>query len=218
MGKLFVVATPIGNLGDITLRALKILKQVDLIACEDTRRTKILLRHYAIDKPLISYHEHSKLKKIEYLIDQLKKGKVIALVSDAGTPAMADPGGVLIKTAYEAKIEIEAIPGPSSLSAILSVAGLNVGKFLFLGFLPKKKGRQTVLKEIAESQIPVVFFESPYRIKKTLTDLAAFTHQKQVIIGRELTKKFGEILRGKPKELLAKVKELGEFVLIVNNE
>ena len=218
MGTLYVVATPIGNLEDITFRALRILKEVDLIACEDTRHTGILLQHYHIDKPLISFHQHSKLQKIELIKSELKNGKNIALVSDAGTPGISDPGGVLIAEALKSKIKVESIPGPSALTSIISIAGIRANQFLFLGFLPKKKGRQTLFNKIKELEYPIVFYESPFRIKKTLTDIETYLGDREVIIGRELTKKFEEILRGKISEIKEKVRPQGEFSIIINND
>src|SRR3989337_1814681 len=173
MGTIFVIGTPIGNLEDVTLRALRILKESDLIACEDTRQTRVLLDRYEIKKPLVSFHAHSKLQKIDYLISELKSGKNIALVTDAGTPGISDPGGVLIQEALRSNIKVEPIPGPSALTTILSVAGIPTDKFLFLGYLPKKKGRRTKY-EIIKSELrnwPIVFYESPYRIIKTLKEL-----------------------------------------------
>jgi len=218
MGILYVVATPIGNLEDITLRAVRILKEVDLVACEDTRRTGILLQHYNIKKPLISYHQHSKLQKVDHIIDQLKSGQNIALVTDAGTPGISDPGGVLIEKAIKNKIEIEPIPGPSSFAAILSVAGFYLDKFLYLGFLPKKKGKLTLIKKIAESNVPIVICESPYRIIETLKSIESIAGDREVVIGRELTKKFQEILRGKISQILPAIRAQGEFVIIVNSK
>jgi 16S rRNA (cytidine1402-2'-O)-methyltransferase len=215
---LYIVGTPIGNLEDITLRALRILKEVDLIACEDTRRTGILLQNYQISKPLISYHQHSKLQKIDYLIDELKSGQNIALVTDAGMPGIADPGGVLIAEAIKHKIEIEPIPGPSAITTILSMSGIAAEKFLFLGYFPKKKGRQTLLGSLKKFPFPIVFFESPYRIQKTLADIQEYLDNPEIIIGRELTKKFEEVLRGKISEVLPKIRPQGEFVIIINNE
>jgi len=217
MGILYVVATPIGNLEDITLRALRILKEVDLIACEDTRRTGILLKHYNIEKPLVSFHQHSKLQKIDFLIERLKSGKNIALVTDAGTPGISDPGGVLIAEAIKNNIKVESIPGPSALAAILAVSGIAADKFLFLGYLPKKKGRQTLIQKISQSEIPVVLFESPYRIIDNLKSIRGFAGDRYVIIGRELTKKFEEILRGKISEVLPKIRSQGEFVIVITN-
>lgn len=217
MGILYVVATPIGNLEDITLRALRILKEVDLIACEDTRRTGILLKHYNIEKPLVSFHQHSKLQKIDFLIERLKSGKNIALVTDAGTPGISDPGGVLIAEAIKNNIKVESIPGPSALAAILAVSGIAADKFLFLGYLPKKKGRQTLIQKISQSEIPVVLFESPYRIIDNLKSIRGFAGDRYVIIGRELTKKFEEIYRGKISEVLPKIRSQGEFVIVITN-
>lgn len=215
MATLFVIATPIGNLEDITLRALRILKDVDLIACEDTRRTSILIKRYDIEKPLISYHQHSKLQKVDFLIEELKSGKNIALVTDAGTPGISDPGGVLIGEAIKNNIGVEPIPGPSSFTAILSVGGFYLDKFLYLGFLPKKKGRQTLLKKIAPADVPIVICESPHRIVETLKDLQNQCGDREVVIGRELTKKFQEFFRGKISEILPKIRPQGEFVMIV---
>ncbi len=172
---LYIVATPIGNLEDISLRALRILKEVDLIACEDTRTTKKLLARYNISTPTISYFQHSQLKKIEYILSQLRKGKNIALVSEAGTPCISDPGVKLIDLAIEQldDLAIVPIPGPSALIAAASVSGLPVDKFLFAGFPPHKKGRKRFFAEIASSKHTVIFYESPYRILKSLRDLSA---------------------------------------------
>lgn len=218
MSTLYIVATPIGNLEDITLRALRILKEVDLIACEDTRRTGLLLSHYELNKPLVSFHQHSKLQKIDELIGELKSGKSIALVTDAGTPGVADPGGVLIAEAIKNKIRIEPIPGVSSITAILSVAGIAADKFLFLGYLPKKKGRQTLFENLKNISYPIVFFESPHRIESTLKDFQAFLGDNEIIVGRELTKKFEEILRGRISEVLPNIRPQGEFVCVLKNE
>lgn len=215
MSTLYIVSTPIGNLEDITLRALRILKEVDLIACEDTRRTGLLLSNYQIDKPLESFHQHSRLQKIDFLIEQLKAGKSIALVTDAGTPGLSDPGGVLIAEAIKNKIKIGPIPGPSAITAILSVSGIAADRFLFLGYLPKKKGRQTLFENLKKITYPIVFFESPHRIKSTLLDLQNFLGDVEIIVGRELTKKFEEILRGRISEVLPKIRPQGEFVIIV---
>ena len=218
MGTLYIVATPIGNLEDITLRALRILRDMDLIACEDTRRTGILLQHYDIRKPLVSYHQHSKLQKIDFLIDELKSGKNIALVSDAGTPGISDPGGVLIEQTIKNNIKVESVPGASSITMILSSANFNVDKFLFLGYLPKKKGRQTLLRENATFPFPIIIFESPERIIRTLQEIREYWGDREVIIGRELTKKFEEIIRGKISKILNKIRPQGEFVIIIKHE
>lgn len=236
MPTLYIVATPIGNLEDISLRALRVLKEVDLIACEDTRRTKILLNHYEIATPVVSYHQHSKLQKIDWLIEKLISGKDIALVSDAGTPGINDPGGSLVaavtKRNYELGIKnhenreeilIVPIPGPNAGITLLSVGGITADQYLFLGYLPKKKGRATLLRRLAmtnsEFRIPIVLYESPYRLVRTLQDFVAIFPHGKVIIGRELTKKFEEIWRG---TLAAAIecwpvkKPRGEFVLIVS--
>jgi 16S rRNA (cytidine1402-2'-O)-methyltransferase len=215
MGTLFIVATPIGNLEDITLRGLRILKEMDLIACEDTRRTGILLNHFQIDKPLVSFHQHSKLQKINYLIEQLKSDKNIAVVTDAGTPGISDPGSFLIGEAIKNKIKVDVIPGPEAISAILAVSGINFNKFLFIGFLPKKKGRNTLFNELKKIKYPIVFYESPFRIKKTLFEIKEKIGDKNLVIGRELTKKFQEIIRGKISEVTDKITEKGDFVIII---
>jgi len=214
MSTLFIIGTPIGNLEDITLRALKVLKNVDFVACEDTRRTGLLLNHFQINKKLVSYHQHSRLQKIEYLISELRAGKSIALVTDAGTPGIADPAGVLIAKALESKIKVEPIPGPSVLPTFLSVVGADTSRFLFLGFLPKKKGRAAIFRLIAQSEFPVVFLESPNRVIKTLNDLAKIDI-KEIVVGRELTKKFEEIYRGEIDEVLKYIRPQGEFVVFV---
>ncbi|MFA5022140.1 MAG: 16S rRNA (cytidine(1402)-2'-O)-methyltransferase [Patescibacteria group bacterium] len=221
MAKLFVVATPIGNLEDITLRALRILKEVDLIACEDTRVTKKILDHYRINKPTISYHQHSQVGKIDFLIYKIKEGKNIALVSDAGTPGISDPGGLLVKAAFDQGVMVESVPGPSALAAALSVAGLPLDRFFFLGFLPHKKGRETLLKEIVSLKYPAVFYESVHRIEKTLGQLYEFGLNREVVLCRELTKKFETVYRGSVKEVLAKLTAdmvKGEFVVIVSGK
>ena len=219
-GTLYIVATPIGNLGDITVRALEILKQVDLILCEDTRVTKKLLFHYEITKSLSSFHEHSDQKKIDGLIERLQAGENMALVTDAGTPGLSDPGNVLVAAAIEAKLGVVPIPGVSALTALVSVAGIDMREFVFLGFPPHKKGRQTFFTQVGESKIPAMYYESPHRVLKNLALLRELAPEKRVIIGRELTKMFEEIVRGNIEEIEeyfasqpSKVK--GEFVIIV---
>jgi 16S rRNA (cytidine1402-2'-O)-methyltransferase len=216
-GKIYIVSTPIGNLGDITYRAIETLKSVDLIACEDTRHTLGLLNHFELKKPLISYHQHSKISKIEQIITEVENGKDVAVVTDAGTPGISDPGEKLIQAAIEAGIEVIPIPGVSAAITALSVSGLDTDEFVFIGFLPHKKGRQTKLKEIAGEKRTVVLYESPYRIKKLLNELLEFAGDRQVAVGRELTKKFEEIYRGKISEVLPKIKEKGEFVVVLGN-
>lgn len=214
-GSLYVVATPIGNLEDITQRALRVFGQVDLIACEDTRHSKILLDHYGIDKPLISYHQHSELQKIEKIVSELKSGKNIALITDAGTPGVCDPGNVLVEEVLKESIKVIPVPGPATLTTLISVAGMPMDRFVFYGFIPHKKGRRTMIEEIISSKYPGVFYESPHRILKTLEVLK--DAKGDIIIGRELTKKFEEVFRGNPKEALehfTKQKPMGEFVVI----
>ncbi|NCO89530.1 16S rRNA (cytidine(1402)-2'-O)-methyltransferase, partial [Candidatus Wolfebacteria bacterium] len=173
MGTIYIVATPIGNLKDITLRALETLKEVDLILCEDTRQTLKLLSHYGISKPLVSYFQHSKISKIDYIIGQLKQNKKLALVTDAGTPGISDPGGKLIEIIITRlpSCQIIPIPGPSALTAALSVSGFPADKFIFMGFPPAKKGREKFFKKVAEAEYTVVFYESVHRILKTLSEL-----------------------------------------------
>ncbi len=219
-GALYIVATPIGNLKDITLRALETLKSVDFIACEDTRVTLKLLNHYNIKKPLISFHQHSRLQKFDLIVNKLKEGKNIALVTDAGTPGISDPGSILIAKLLNCHIAIVPIPGPSALTTLVSIAGVNMQKFIFLGFPPHKKGREKFFKEVAEAKYPVVYYESPHRVVKNLELLADFNPGKNVIIGRELTKMFEEILRGSTefaaKSIVQKKAQIkGEFTIIV---
>lgn len=217
MGILFIIGTPIGNLDDITLRAIKTLKEVDFVICEDTRRTKILLDYYKINKPLISYHQHSKIMRIEEIIAKIESGKSGAMVSDAGTPGVADPGGLLVQEAIKAKIDVRPIPGVSAVTAIISVSGWNTDKFLFLGYLPKKKGRQKLLNTLKEENRVVVIFESPERIERTIKELYdKFGSGWEIVIGRELTKIFEEIIRGKLDEAFGKIEKInkkGEFVI-----
>lgn len=201
-GVLYVVATPIGNLEDITLRALRILKEVDLIAAEDTRHTRKLLAHYGISTPLTSYHDHSETEKAPELIAQLQAGKNIALVSDAGTPCIADPGFRLLQGAAEAEISIVPIPGPSMVTALLSVGGLPTNRFVFEGFLPAKRSqRRKALRHLTHEERTLIFFEAPQRLLDMLADLEEICGDRQIVIGRELTKMFEEVLRGRVSEL-----------------
>ena len=235
MANFYVVGTPIGNLEDITLRALRIFKEVDLVLCEDTRVTKRLFERHAVNTPTMSYHAHSTLAKIDEIIGLLEKGKNLALVSDAGTPGISDPGSLLVSKIREyfsgenrfaadgisEKVNIESVPGASALTAALSIAGVPIHEFTFLGFLPHKKGRETLFKEIAASERAVVFYESPHRIEKALESLVEFAPGRNTVIARELTKIFEEIVRGTPAELTAyyakhQDKVRGEFVVIVD--
>ena len=216
MGKLYIVGTPIGNLEDITLRALRVLKEVDLVLCEDTRQTRKLLDHYRIKTPTQSFHQHSNIQKVDWIIKQLAEGKNLALVTDAGTPGVSDPGGVLVKEVLRQGYKVEAVPGASSLTAAISVAGIPLDKFVFLGFLPHKKGRQTLLKQIESGEYPVILYESVHRIGKLLEELAGKNYY--LIVARELTKKFETVYRGTIEEIKAKMKQeevKGEFVVII---
>ena len=216
-GKLSIVATPIGNLGDITLRALETLKNADAIYSEDTRVIAKLLAKYEIRKPLHRLDSIKELKRVHEIVERLQAGERLVFVTDAGTPGISDPGGRLVKGVREAlpEAKIEAIPGPSALTAALSIAGLDSPEFMFLGFLPHKKGRQTLLKKIAESEFPVILYESPHRILKLLQELG----DKKVTIGRELTKVHEEIIFGTAAEVTQSLKDRdavrGEFVVIV---
>jgi 16S rRNA (cytidine1402-2'-O)-methyltransferase len=256
-GKLYIVATPIGNLEDITLRALRILKEADLILCEDTRVTKKLLDRYEIQKPLLSYHHHSKLSRVEKIVEHLENGKNLALVSDAGTPGVSDPGNELIaqltksfssqmredvpkgrrgvenisgdhntspdpSSTEEGRISVVPIPGASAITTLASVAGINMSKFSFLGFPPHKKGRETFFREVAEAKYPIIYFESPHRFSKNLELLEKMKPDAKLVVGRELTKMFEEVLRGEIGEIREKwgkreeKEKRGEFVIIVH--
>lgn len=214
-GKLYIVATPIGNLSDITFRAVETLKLVDAIACEDTRHTLILLNHYEIRKPLISYHQHSGKLKVDKLVCMLKEDNNLALVTDAGTPGISDPGTIIIEEAMREGIEVIPIPGVSAAITALSISGLPTNEFVFIGFLPHKKGRQTKIHEIAGEKKTTVLYESPYRIKKLLRELEEACGDREIAVCRELTKKFETIYRGKISEIEDNIKEKGEFVVIL---
>ncbi len=222
MSALYIVATPIGNLKDITLRALEILRGADLILCEDTRVTKKLLEHYNIKTPTLSYHQHSRLKKIDYILELLQKGKNLALVSDGGTPGISDPGSLLVSEAIKRpgdKVEISPVPGPSALAAAASVSGIAMDKFLFLGFPPAKRKRKKFFAETANSKYPVIFYESPHRIIKTLKELGIVNRELRIVVCRELTKKFETIYRGTIEDCLNKLQKSeikGEFVVIID--
>jgi 16S rRNA (cytidine1402-2'-O)-methyltransferase len=219
-GILYIVATPIGNLGDITLRALETLKQVDLILCEDTRVTKKLLDRYEIKTPAISYHQHSKIKRVDEIVEKLKSGQKLALVTDAGTPGISDPGNVLVAEVIKEEIRVSPIAGASAVATLISVSGIDMQKFVFLGFPPNKKGRQTFFKEVLEFNLPVVYYESPYRFIKNLELLKELGCEKNVIVGRELTKIFEEVKRGDVTDMInyfsQKERIRGELVVILN--
>ena len=221
MSSLYVVATPIGNLEDISQRAIETLLRVDLILCEDTRTTKKILERYQIKKPTLSYHQHSKIQRVDYIIQLLRKGKNLALVSDAGAPGISDPGGKLVQKVAESLgdlVRIIPIPGSSALTAATSISGFLMDKFIFMGFPPQKKKRQKFLKEIINSKYPVIFYESPYRIIKTLEELIVLNNKLEIVLARELTKKFETIYRGSIEKVVKDVKNdkiRGEFVVIV---
>ncbi|MDD5290849.1 MAG: 16S rRNA (cytidine(1402)-2'-O)-methyltransferase [Patescibacteria group bacterium] len=234
---LYIVGTPIGNLEDISLRALRILGEVDFILCEDTRVTKKLLEHYKIKTPVISYHQHSDFSKTDYILDLLGQGKDLALVSDAGTPGISDPGGKLIQAVtdkFGEDVKIESVPGPSAVTAALSISGIPTDKFIFMGFPPHKKGRQTFLKKVIKSELPVVVYESKHRIIKFLEELKGmekamrddeenkekFKELASVVVCRELSKMHETIYRGETEDIINKIKDSrddqkGEFVVII---
>ena len=219
-GKLYIVATPIGNLEDITLRAIRILKEVDLIAAEDTRHTLKLLNHLEISKPLISYHRHNEEEKSDLLINKLKDGNSIALVSDAGTPGICDPGEEIIKKCIEENIEIIPIPGACALINALICSGLDTKEFLFLGFLPlNKKLRKRKLEEIKNSEKTIILYEAPHKMKNTLTDLKGILEHRRVVLAREITKIHEQFIRESIDSLIEKVEELkGEMILIIEGK
>jgi 16S rRNA (cytidine1402-2'-O)-methyltransferase len=219
---LYLVPTPIGNLKDITLRALEVLKEVDLILAEDTRNTSRLLNHYQITRPLSPYHQHNEHKILQHLVDQLKAGKNMAVVTDAGTPAISDPAFLLVRECVKNDIKVECLPGATAFVPALVNSGLPINRFVFEGFLPLKKGRQTLLKQLAEEERTMVFYESPVRLVKTLEELAQFFGEQRLCsVSRELTKMFEENKRGTLKEVSEyfKQKEVkGEIVLIVQGK
>src|SRR2546425_961689 len=203
-GTLFVVATPIGNLEDVSIRAVRVLREVQVIACEDTRHTRLLLHRYAIATPLVSYHEHNERARTPELVRRLQAGESVALVSDAGTPLLSDPGYTLTRQAIASGVPVVPVPGPSAITAALSVAGLPTDRFVFLGFLPRKSAeRRRVLKDLPAIPWTLVLFEAPTRVEATLKDLQAILGERPIALMRELTKRFEEVLRGTPKEVLA---------------
>lgn len=229
-GTLYIVATPIGNLGDITLRALETLKLVGAVLCEDTRVTGKLLARYEIRKSMVSCHEHTDDAKLAHIVERLKNGENLAFASDAGTPGLSDPGNKLVSLALASGIVVVPIPGVSALATIVSVAGIDMREFVFLGFPPHKKGRETFFKKVAVLEYPVVYYESPHRVIKNLELLESLERlkilgdakkkEKKVIIGRELTKMFEEVLRGSIEDIRKYFtanpgKQKGEFVVII---
>jgi len=221
-GTLYIVATPIGNLEDITLRALRTLRECDIVAAEDTRHTGQLLRHYGISKPLISYFRFNEAKRSEEIIQRLSRGEKIGLVTDAGTPGISDPGERVIRAAVQAGLRVESVPGPCAFVAALTASGLPTDEFHFVGFLPHKSAaRRKLLEQLLAVSGTAVLYESPYRIEKLLAELNDTFPARQVVLARELTKRFEEFLRGTPAELLAAQKGRtlkGEFVVLVGPE
>lgn len=224
IGTLYIVATPIGNMEDITLHAIRVLKEVDYILCEDTRTTQNLLNKYEIKTKTMSYHAHSTEGKEVAIINLLKAGKNLALVSDAGTPCISDPGVMLVSNVrkeFGNEAKVSPIPGPSALISALSASGISSAEFTFLGFLPHKKGRVKIFNEIKESGKVIVFYESTHRILKTLDSLSNYVPKFKVVLAREITKQFEEFISGEPNEVLTylnnnKIKQRGEFVVIVS--
>ena len=221
-GTLYLVATPIGNLEDITLRALRTLKECDVVAAEDTRRTGQLLKHFDISKPLLSYFQFNEARRSEQIIERLRRGEKVALVTDAGSPGISDPGERVVKAATAAGLRVESVPGPSALVAALTASGLPTEEFHFIGFLPHKSGqRRRELERLKSIAGTLVFYESPYRVGKLLVELNDLFAGRQVVLARELTKKFEEYLRGTPAELLEVLQKRslkGEFVVLVAGE
>jgi len=219
MASLIIIPTPIGNLEDITLRAISSLKSADLILAEDTRKTKILLSKYQINKKILSHHKFNEFRFLDQLVERLKKGEVIALVSDAGTPAISDPGQMLVRACIKNEIPVECLPGPTALIPALVQSGFSTDRFCFEGFLPQKKGRVTRMKELAEEPRTIILYESPMRIAKTLEQLSGYLGpDRQACISRELTKVYEEILRGSLEELrerLSDTRVKGEIVLVI---
>jgi 16S rRNA (cytidine1402-2'-O)-methyltransferase len=217
---LYVVATPIGNLADITLRALEVLKAVDVVAAEDTRHSGLLLKHFEIKKPLVSYHEHNEAARTVELVERLERGEKVALITDAGTPGLSDPGLRLIRACIERELPFTIIPGPSSILTALLGSGFSTNRFSFRGFLPVKSGqRERELRAAAESEETTILFESPYRLVKTLETCRQILPDRQLCVAREMTKKFEEFRRGTAAELLAHYRAhpaKGEIVLLIS--
>jgi|TARA_B100000809_G_scaffold56825_1_gene52849 16S rRNA (cytidine1402-2'-O)-methyltransferase len=219
IGTLYIISTPIGNLKDATHRSLELLSDVDLIAAEDTRRTGILLKHYGIKTPLSSFNSYNQVKKSDRLIARLKVGHDLALVSDAGTPGVSDPLHYLVRAALDEHVPIVSLPGPSAVLVALTVSGLPVNRFVFEGFLPRKKGRKNLLEELAQEKRTIVLFESPHRIVKTLNELYQVMGDRKAVLARELTKIHEEVTRGTLGALAIKADEQklkGEITLVIS--
>jgi 16S rRNA (cytidine1402-2'-O)-methyltransferase len=221
-GTLYLVATPIGNLEDITLRALRTLRECDLVAAEDTRRTGVLLKHFGISKPMVSYFQFNEAKRSEEIIERLRRGEKVALVTDAGSPGISDPGEKVVNATIAAGFRVEPVPGPSALVAALTASGLPTDEFHFIGFLPHKSGqRRKKLEILRDIGGTLVLYESPYRIEKLLGELKEVFPERHIVLARELTKKFEEFLRGSPDELLQQLQKRsikGEFVVMIGEE
>ena len=219
IGTLYIISTPIGNLKDATHRSLELLSDVDLIAAEDTRRTGILLKHYEIKTPLSSFNSYNQVKKSDRLIARLKAGHDLALVSDAGTPGVSDPLYYLVKAALDKRVPVVSLPGPSAVLAALTVSGLPINRFVFEGFLPRKKGRKKLIEELAQEKRTIVLFESPHRIVKTLNELYQVMGDRKAVLARELTKIHEEVIRGTLGALATKAEEQklkGEITLVIS--
>lgn len=219
MGKLYLIPTPIGNLEDITIRAINLLKRCDLILAEDTRTSGFLLKHYEINTRMQSYHKFNEHQTVDHLVDRLRAGEQIALISDAGTPSISDPGFLLVRSSIEAGVDVECLPGATAFVPALVESGLPCDRFCFEGFLPQKKGRQTRLKQLAEEHRTMIFYESPYRVVKTLTQLAEnLGGERQASVSREISKLFAETARGTLESLVTHFTDQeprGEFVIVV---
>jgi len=219
-GSLYIVATPIGNLEDVTFRAVRVLKEVDLIAAEDTRHSQVLLNHYEIRTPLTSYHEHYERKKARELVERLRQGQSVALLCDAGTPGISDPGYRLVVEAIGAGVEVIPLPGASALTAALSAAGLPTDRFVFEGFLPaKKQERRRILEALKQDMRTLIFYEAPHRIKETLVDMEEIFGEREIAIGREISKVHEEFLRGTIRQVLEHLEQQnvkGEITLVVH--
>tara|TARA_B100000767_G_scaffold100785_1_gene96738 strand:+ start:3233 stop:3907 length:675 start_codon:yes stop_codon:yes gene_type:complete len=222
MAKLYIVPTPIGNLGDITLRAVQVLTDVDLILCEDTRRSKKLLNHLGIKSQLRSHHKFNEHKEVKIIVKKIKEGNNIAVISDAGTPGISDPGFLILRTCLESSIEVECLPGATALIPALMISGISADKFIFEGFLPIKKGRKTRLSILSSESRTMIFYESPHKLVKTLLDFQiSFGSDRKISISRELTKLYEETFRGSLKEIIqlyTNKKPKGEYVIVVEGK
>lgn len=222
MAKLYIVPTPIGNLDDITIRAVQVLKKVDLILCEDTRRSKKLLNHLGIRSQLRSHHKFNEHSEVEYIVKKIKEDRNVAVISDAGTPGISDPGFLIVRTCLENEIEVECLPGPTALIPALMVSGISSDKFIFEGFLPIKKGRKTKLSILALEKRTMIFYESPHKLLRTLLDFEnSFGPKRKISVSRELTKLYEETMRGtveEMKEIYKNKKPKGEYVIVVEGK